>query len=732
MRDAIRFILIPYLLLAAIRLLIAWPLDFVVTPDELKFLGQARYLATGEDQVDPKMDLLYRVGYPALIAPAFFLGEDPGAAFKRVQVINALLMSLIYPLAFFLAGRLRDLSPVDRMLIAGCVSLYPAAMLYSSTAMSANAFMPAFFVFMLAVVAALARESWWRWLTCFAASGFLILIHERAAPILGVTLLALAGHFLWQRRRPSRVQLRLYAGGAVAAVIVGLIAWFARPGLWSVARLRDHLGVLLFEKRPPESIWVTFTGQLWYLGLATCGVLFAGLLFGFMSKNGRRLIRDEWKVPPLFWLVLFGSGAGVFALSVIYLAQAWSRFTFRVYGRYNEGVLLPVLLIALIALKDAGRPEHRRRFAAAVVVTLILLGGLAWPMLQHWVPSMGMRPHSFSASAVSIHTEPFGWGILRASATAGVGLLTLSLLFLYRWRWGVVGLGIFFCLGTQDTYRDTWVQRHDRVAEQRDLIRRIQLIEPRPDTIYWDPRRHSGFNYLNVAYSLPEYNYKILPGKVPRPAGEVVLSNKLGFKRFYPGARMHGLETLTLEPFTQGLWVLPGPLQNALAARHWLLPPDFPSRLGDDVLTADIRPIAPPSPPARIRSGDDLYLTIDINQRGSAPWPHRGGLVTTAKWRRQQWDQEFAVGLLVSWFPTTGEPPAEHWINLPRMLYPGEKLRKPVPLRATWRRKPLPPGDYRVEIAIAQVFEKEHHTSELGVFGFEIEVTPMSGTPVSR
>ncbi|MEE8525495.1 MAG: hypothetical protein V3T72_16280, partial [Thermoanaerobaculia bacterium] len=203
MRDGLRFILIPYLLLVALRLCLAWPVDVPVTGDELKFLGQARYLATGSDQVDPRMKTLYRVGYPALLVPAFLFDTDPAGAFKRVQVINAFLMSLIYPLAFHLAGRLRETNRVDRMLIAVCVSLYPAAMLYSTTAMSANAFLPAFFVYTATAAAALARPCWWRWLACLAAAGCLAMIHERAAAIAGIALLTLVGHLLLASRRRS-------------------------------------------------------------------------------------------------------------------------------------------------------------------------------------------------------------------------------------------------------------------------------------------------------------------------------------------------------------------------------------------------------------------------------------------------------------------------------------------------------------------------------------------------
>ena len=730
MRDVIRFILIPYLLLVAVRLLLAWPLDVVVTPDELKFLGQARYLATGSDQVDPKMNPIYRVGYPALLVPAFLLGDSPVSAFKRVQIINALLMSLIYPLAFYLAGRLRATSRVDRMLIAICVSLYPAAMLYSTTAMSANAFMPGFFVYVATVVAALARPLWWRWLACFAAGGGLVMIHERAAAIVVVTLITLAGHILLMRRRRASegMCMRSYLVWGLAVLIVGLAGWIISPSFRSIAQLWGNIDTLLSGLQRVDSIWVTFCGQLWYLGLATCGVLFAGLLCGFSSKTG------QWRVPPLFWLALLGSAASIFALSVVFLAPSWERFGFRVYGRYNEGVLLPVLIVALLGLKSV--EKRRIRCVASVAGALALVGVLAFVMVRFWIPSMDGPPHTFNASAISIHSELFGWGMLRASASAGVGLLILGLLFSYRWRWGIVGLGAFFSLSTLATYQDTWVQRHDRIARQQELIQRIQAITPKPETIFWDPRRRFGFSYLNAGYFLPEFTHESLPGKVRRPSGELVLSGRLDFSQLYPGARLVGLENLPNERYIQGLWVLPGPLQDTLATRRWLMPECYPCRLGDDVLGVEMRLVEPSSPPRQIQQGEEFSLNFNIDHRGSAPWPHRGGLVTSAWQPQSDWTREYSVGLLVRWFatagasPAGGEPPAvgktliaQAWVNFPRTLYPGESIRQLVPLRAKRGVAPLSPGDYRVTIAIAQVVEQTLLGVEQGALEFDIKVT---------
>ncbi len=717
-RALIGWVLVPYLLHVVLRLLLASDLDCPLKTDELVYLGNARYLATGSGLVDPTGRNPFKVGYSLFLIPAFLFAGDPAAGFKATQVINAFLLSLVYPAAFFLAGRLRrDLPPPERMLVALCVSLYPAALLYATTAMSANAFLPAYFLYLLAGLSALSRPRWWSWAGFGVGAAYLYAVHERAIGILAVTL-ATAILYLLSGRRRRRTALAALAALPAAVALLRLVEV---PG----SRYRTGatgLQVLQRALADPETLLVTAAGQLWYLGLATFGALFLGTLCLRLRRGGS----FPGSAPPrLFWPLVYGSAASVFALSVLFLSQQpEARFTHWIHGRYNEGVLLPLLLVALLALRDLPR---RRVFAGGALATLAVIGLSTLVINQAWTPEVG-PPFSFSASSIPLFVKPLGWGILRSTAVWGVGFLLVTALFAHRWRWGLVGLSLLFVLSAAVSYADTWVARYRATENQRELARLVERIDP--------PRREAGprkvilhqvtrgsyhfhFHYHNLAYFLPQYEFRRL-GKRTLGSSDLVLSSRLDFGRSHPGARLAGLENLSADwtGYLQGLWVLPGTLQETLAGRGWLLPADFPGRLDGEVLRSELRLQSFPPPPRealpeaaarRWRPGERRTLRLEVDHRGSAPWPQRKGLGT----------REHSVRLTAAWIPAGGgEAAARQWANLPRMLYPGESAPIEIRLRAAGADGPLPAGAYRILLAIAQ--ERQGEPESLAAEGLEI------------
>lgn len=142
--------------------------------------------------------------------------------------------------------------------------------------------------------------------------------------------------------------LALFAALPLTLALVGLAEV---PGAeWQTGSMAQN--VLSRALSSPRALVVTFIGQLWYLGLSTFGMLFVGSFFLLLRKRTPRSTAVPWP----FWWVLYGSAAGVFAVSVLFMTwRPGALFTHWIYGRYNEGVLLPLLLVALLALREA---EH--------------------------------------------------------------------------------------------------------------------------------------------------------------------------------------------------------------------------------------------------------------------------------------------------------------------------------------------------------------------------------------
>ena len=101
-----------------------------------------------------------------------------------------------------------------------------------------------------------------------------------------------------------------------------------------------------------EGIWsfiTTWSGQMYYLIFSTFGLVLFGYYFSFNYiikyykdiKTDKNIITIAFVVLSLFFLSL---------LSAVFMLNQ-SRVDHILYGRYNEGVLLPVLLIGIICIK---------------------------------------------------------------------------------------------------------------------------------------------------------------------------------------------------------------------------------------------------------------------------------------------------------------------------------------------------------------------------------------------
>lgn len=584
-------LVLPCVVLCAVHLALATTVEVPQKGDELVYLGNARYLATGEGLVDPTGRDPYKIGYSLLLLPAFWLDASPLGGFAWVQVINSLLLTALYPALFVLARRLAPtLKLLDHVLLASCLSCYPAVLLYGTTAMSENAFLPLFAWLVAVAHKALQGQRGRDWAMLAVLTMFLYFVHERALGILLTVsgVVALTG-FLELRRGTRRWGWVLYPTmammtyGALRAVEVPGSRW--QTGTRGSGFVRQALAL-------PESLVATFAGHLWYLTLATVGCLGLGLILRWLESRQPGTENPSSRAVPLFWWLLAGSAGSVLAVSTIFLAQRdEAQFTHWVYGRYCEGVLLPVMLVALLALQSLSvdtlplqrtpslqrtLPFRRKGLAlVSVVMAVVTLAVviLAVVLVGLWTQAMGIA-YSFNTTSLPIFNLPLGAGIFRSTAVFLGIAAALWLTFLWRWRVGLVGLSIFFLLSTAVTLRDSWAERAAETARQHSLADLVRQLDPPHQVILHEPQgKVHHFHFYNLSYFLPEYRFVIFGKKVQEsPPGELVLSSDLDFARRHPGSRLLASERMPpISPgYTQSLWVLPGSFSRYLEGRgYW-------------------------------------------------------------------------------------------------------------------------------------------------------------------
>jgi len=690
--------------LVLLRLLLAAPLAVPLQVDELGYLGNARYLATGEGLVTAVGRAPYKVGYPLLLAPAALLGDvDAETMLRAAQALNALLAACLVPLGVWLAGRLRPvLGFRDRLLAASCVALYPAVTMYATTAMAFTVLVAGYLLYLVLGWRACHGGSAGAWAAWGGLAGGLYLVHERtigwlAAATAAAIVAAVA------RRRATPLLL------VPAAAAVASIQWLVPVPGGAYATGAQAVETLAAVLRQPSMLVAAASGQPWYLWLSSGGVLAVGLLAAV--PLGRR--GDGLAGGPLFWLTATGSAASMVAISVLHMAHRHDpRMTHWIYGRYTESVAVAALLVAVVAL--AGPDARRRRVLPGVTLAALgLLAVLTVPLRLLWTPRIG-EPFGFNAAGICLWQQLGGFGLLRTPLLGALVAVLLAAAFGLRWRLGVVALGGFFAASTWAATVGYWIPMSADRAREAQLARTIARIQPEGGTLLYEARDWPNFHFYSYSYRLPGHRLEVVwPAAGPPADGQLLISSRRRPGPRTEGWRMVGLEWLPRghPPYIQSLWVRPGSLADRLRAAGWLLPAEFPSMLPARALAAELR-WRGVADGTVVSPGGTVEARLELAHRGTTPWPHRRG------WK----DPRHTVTVVVRWTAdATGALAAERQLELPWTVYPGDEVRLAAGLAAKGDDgRPLPPGRYRVVAAVAQ--RDDRRVPRLGGDAAEVRV----------
>lgn len=690
--------------LVAFRLLLAAPLAVPLQVDELGYLGNARYLATGEGLVATAGRAPYKVGYALLLAPAALLGDgDAEPMLRAAQALNALLAACLVPLGVGLAGRLRPgLGFRDRLLASTCVGLYPGVTMYATTAMAFTVLVAGFFAYLVLAWRACHGGTAAPWVAWGGLTGFLYLVHERTLGWLAVAAVAAALAAAGRRRLHPLLLVP-------AAALPASIQWLLPVPGGAYATGAQATGTVAAILRQPSMLLATASGQPWYLWLASGGVLAVGLLAAVrLARGGDRLAGR-----PLFWLTAAGSAASMVAISVLHMAHRHDpRMTHWIYGRYNESVAVAALLVAVVAL--AVPAARRRRVLPGVTLgALGLLAVLTVPLRLLWTPRIG-EPFGFNAAGICLWQQLGGFGLLRTPLLGAMVAVLLAAAFGLRWRLGVAALGGFFAASTWAATVGYWLPMSVDRAREVQLAQTIARVQPEGGMLLYEARDWPNFHFYSYSYRLPGHRLEVVWPAAATPAdGELLITSRRRPGPRTEGWRMVGLEWLPRghPPYIQSLWVRPGPLADRLRAAGWLLPAEFPSMLPKGALATELcwRGVADG---AVLSPGRALAARLELAHRGTTPWPHRRG------WK----DPRHTVTVVVRWVAdATGALAAERQLELPRTVYPADEVRLAAGLAAKGDDgRPLPPGRYRVVAAVAQ--RDERRVPRLGRDAAEVRV----------
>ena len=347
----------------------------MVLDDEVGYLANAAYM-TGKDWSDAVDSVYYAFGYSLFLWPLFLLFENGRTIYHGALVVNSVCASSIFVVSYLVGKRYAPNAKKWLIALAAiAVALYPSVLVYTQTALSETLLVSMYWLSVLFSFS-LRQQRSVTYVGFGLLSIFLYAVHQRAICI--VTAASLVVLLLWYRKQTSTKLAGLFFGIVIpGGVFVHGLHRFFKNDVWGAGVQYGMSNRVsgVFSNLEGISAWVqTACGQLFYIGVATLLLAFIGIGILFTDLQRYKNQDDSPGVTSAsFYMGL--SFFFMFLLSVTFCYKGTANFI--VYGRYNEAVLGPLLLLGVLA---AGNQLRQKLSWLTVSVTIATLFVVALPV----------------------------------------------------------------------------------------------------------------------------------------------------------------------------------------------------------------------------------------------------------------------------------------------------------------------------------------------------------------
>lgn len=307
---------------------------FRISPDEIANGGMSRVLAGG--QFNMLRAGTWQPGLSTLLAPLTAAVDDPETWIRLALVANGLVAGASVFVLVPLSLRLTTLGPRAVLLLSAVVMLSPAS-LYASAHVWAEPLVT--LTFLGATFTTLKfydLRSGWLGLLAICVASIGLASHGRLLVLFVAVVVVVVGGLLSGRQWWVATGCSL----AAAASYLGVSAYsswvFARA--WEDPSSERSVTAVLRRVLQPLDVLDAFAGQTWYLLVTTLFIApvgFAVLVASARRNTGSRDAR-----------LLLALTVPLIGLSVLFMSDR-SRPDYLVYGRYNDAVIWPVLIVGL-------------------------------------------------------------------------------------------------------------------------------------------------------------------------------------------------------------------------------------------------------------------------------------------------------------------------------------------------------------------------------------------------
>lgn len=340
--------------------------------------------------------------------PVYWFTDDPTTVFHTALAFNAVLGGLAAALLVHVARRLTPLTIWWCAAVAVVVSLAPSVIFTADFVFSESLVAPLFLATLLALLRLNESPSLRDAVLAALLGGAAFGAHSRMLPLTLITI-GVIGLAAFRRRMALRDAAIGVATALAAAYAVSVYTSYLVDRIWNEPSTRNSIGGVREQLMSGWPVLVSAMGQTWYLLVASIGIVAFGTVALVRSAMGR--VDSTAPTAPTRGdarLVLVVVGACV-ALSIVFMSDRW-RSDQLVYGRYNDAVVTPVLVVGLAVLLGAIPLRRIVAIAAAIAATILVGGAGLWALCSDFLSDsnglepmiLGLQPFATSDTAIDV------------------------------------------------------------------------------------------------------------------------------------------------------------------------------------------------------------------------------------------------------------------------------------------------------------------------------------------
>lgn len=665
----------------------------VFVSDETGYISNARSFLNGYNF--STLSFVYP-GFSLLLMPVFLFTDNIQLAYVYTHFINAIMLGVLSTLIYQFLESKTYYSKWRLFLLSITISFYPSFTCFAGFALPEILFIFLFFLLVIQIdkISNMDKLNI-RWLYSFFIMLALLTTHPRAIVIviaylitMFLIILKLFKKIPAQQRNTILISFFIVSFG----IIAGLFYLVQNSGRYS-----QDLGSILTSYLNFKFIinqLVAVFGKLYYFLMSSYGVFSIGFYFSFKTIiDQRKKILSE-KNNSLIYLI-FTLLSFFFIMFITTRSEnpnALGRADLIIYGRYLEGVFLPILIFGFICLFDKKLKvidiiKILILNILCILITIMIRGYQLEKLIVNPENIFGIYIYRFFTKSKAINN---GVVIIYSALVA----IIFYLLKKIKINQAIAFLLLVFILNIIFIYHDYFYKNELVTKERLNLVEVLNEIKSYPSSLPF-------IVSYDVVGSI-EWYYYAYQGYIPqmgmiryssidpttKPAADIIISGRSDLDKVYQGIRMAG----KVNKNNQFLWLLPGERLNEASKSGMLLSEKFFNgdyKLPEEAYKAEIVVVSKRN---SFKRHEEFILPVKVTHLGTGSfWP----MFT---------NQEKLGAVKLSPFVVDQNKKV---FNLPRAdlstsLYPGKSAIVPLSLDLSLQNSNLAVGKYLLVIDLVQ------------------------------